>query len=384
MLIGVPRESQPDETRVALVPETVKRLKRNGFSIRVESGAGFGSAFDDASYEAAGAEISSDRSAVLGADLVTCINPLEADDVALLKEGGCLLGFLRPSTEPDFVKTLVERKSHAFSFDLVPRITRAQAMDVLSSMATVAGYRATLMGAEACPKFWPMLMTAAGTIKPANVLVVGAGVAGLQAIATAKRLGAVVWSYDIRPEVKEQIESLGARFVELEGIEGGATEGGYAKEQSKEQQAKQAELLGNKVAECDVVITTAAIPGRPAPKIIDAATVHRMARGSVVVDIAAETGGNCELTQAGQQVVTEGGVTILGPVNLAASMPQPASQMYSRNIAAILPEFTKDGELNLDLENEVVDGSLFLHGGKVRHEATAKALGMNVEQGGAS
>ncbi len=366
----------PGETRVALVPETVKRLVKQGHELVIEKGAGIESAASDADYEKAGGRMGS-RAEALGADIIAVQNPLDAAEVSSLKKGALLVGLLRPTANADFVKALSEREVDSLSFDLVPRITRAQSMDVLSSMATVAGYRATLLGAEACPKFFPMLMTAAGTVRPAQVLVIGAGVAGLQAIATAHRLGAIVYSYDVRPAVKEQVESLGARFVELKDDVGGEGEGGYAKEQTAEQQAKQAALLGDTIADSDVVITTAAIPGRPAPKIIQDDAVNRMKHGSVIVDIAAETGGNCVLTKTGETVITDGGVKILGPVNLPAAMPVPSSQMYSRNVLSLLGEcLTKEGGLELDPTGDVLCGALLTLKGEVRHAPTREVLGL--------
>jgi NAD(P) transhydrogenase subunit alpha len=376
VLIGVPKETLPGETRVALVPETAKRLVKQGHEVVVETTAGVASAADDAEYEKAGARVGS-RADALGADIVAVQNPFEAAEVGSMKKGALLVGLLRPAANAEFAKALAEKGVDSLSFDLVPRITRAQSMDVLSSMATVAGYRATLLGAEACPKFFPMLMTAAGTVRPAQVLVIGAGVAGLQAIATAHRLGAVVYSYDVRPAVKEQVESLGARFVELKDDVGGEGEGGYAKEQTAEQQAKQAALLADTIADSDVVITTAAIPGRPAPKIIQEDAVNRMKHGSVIVDIAAETGGNCVLTKTGETVVTDGGVKILGPVNLPASMPVPSSQMYSRNVLSLLGEcLTKDGGLELDPTGDVLSGALLTLNGELRHAPTREVLGL--------
>jgi NAD(P) transhydrogenase subunit alpha len=376
MRIGVPKETLQGETRVALVPETIKRLAKQGHETVVEAGAGVSSSVLDDDYREVGARVGG-RDEALGADIVCVVNPLDPADVGKLRSGALLVGLLRPTAHGEFVKALADRKVDSLSFDLVPRITRAQSMDVLSSMATCAGYRATILGAEACPKFFPMLMTAAGTVRPAQVLVIGAGVAGLQAIATSHRLGAVVYSYDVRPAVKEQVESLGARFVELEEDVGGEGEGGYAQEQTAEQQARQAALLADAIADADVVITTAAIPGRPAPKIIQEDAVGRMRHGSVIVDIAAETGGNCVLTRAGETVVTDGGVTILGPVNIPAAMPVPASQMYSRNVLSLLGEcLTKEGGLELDPEGDVLCGALLTLDGEVRHPQTREILGL--------
>lgn len=382
MQIGVPREALAEETRVALVPESAKRLTSKGHAVVVEAGAGEDAGIGDDEYRKAGAQVA-ERGGALGADLVLVVNPIPEEEVARLRQGSALLGLLRPVAHAELMRALAQRRISALSFDGVPRITRAQAMDVLSSMATVAGYRAALIGAGHCPRFFPMLMTAAGTVTPATVLVIGAGVAGLQAIATAHRLGAVVQSYDLRPAVKEQVESLGARFVELKGsdIGGGETEGGYAKEQTAEQQERQRQLLADTIAAAHVVITTAQVPGRPAPRIIDSATVARMRPGSVIVDIAAESGGNCELTRPGEVTRTEGGVTIAGPLNLPATMALPSSQMYSRNAEALLGELAPEKDLNLDLSNEICAGVLVTHDGEVLHADTRETLGLGAVAG---
>src|SRR5919197_672973 len=320
MRVGVPKESAPGERRVALVPEVVSRLVSGGFEVLVEAGAGDAASFPDAAYEEAGAGVGSDP---WGADAVVKVQAPSAEEAARRREGQILIGFLQPLTDREGIERLAGRGVTAFAMESIPRITRAQPMDALSSQATVSGYKATLLAAERLPKFFPMLMTAAGTVAPAKALVLGAGVAGLQAIATARRLGAVVTGFDVRPVVKEQVESLGASFLDL-GIRGEESEGGYARELTEEEQRRQQEELARVMADYDVVITTALVPGRPAPKLIPAATVAAMRTGSVIVDLAAEAGGNCELTEPGEVVEREG-VTIVGLVNLASSMPYHAS-----------------------------------------------------------
>jgi len=366
MRVAVPRETETGERRVALVPESVGRMTKEGVEVAVESGAGAASGFPDAAYEAAGATIAAGSDQALdGARVVVRVRPPTLAEVGRLPRGSALIGFLRPLTSPELMRALAAREVSAFSMEMVPRITRAQRMDALSSQATVAGYKAVLIAAAASGKFFPMLMTAAGTIPPAKVLVLGAGVAGLQAIATARRLGAVVQGFDIRPAVKEQVESLGATWVgiEMEEAEGA---GGYAKEVSEEAQLKEREHLHKLVSEADIVITTAQIPGKPAPILIERAAVEAMRPGSVIVDLAAETGGNCELTQPGEDV-DHNGVHILGPIELPATLPQHASQMYSRNVAALLGHLIAEGELKLDLEDEITSGCLVTHGGEIMH-----------------
>src|SRR6059058_800789 len=327
MKVGVPRETAPGERRVALVPESVKRLTGSGFEIELERGAGEAASFLDPAYEEAGAALVADP---YSADAVVKVQTPSAEEAERLREGQVLIGFLQPLTDREGIDRLAERGIVAFAMESIPRITRAQAMDALSSQATVSGYKAVLLAAERLPKFFPMLMTAAGTVAPAKVLVLGAGVAGLQAIATAHRLGAVVAGFDVRPVVKEQVESLGAKFLDL-GIIGEETAGGYARELTEDEQRRQQEALEQRLPDFDVVITTALVPGRPAPKLIPAGSVARMRPGSVIVDLAAETGGNCELTEPGE-VVERDGVTIVGLVNLASEMPFHASQLYSRNV----------------------------------------------------
>lgn len=368
MKVGVLKEAAGAERRVALVPESVGKLAPDGIAVAIESGAGEAAGFPDAHYEAAGAEIVADRAALLRAAdlLVTVGSPSfdgEQSDLSLLREGAAVIGFLNPLMQPELMQALARRHVSAFSMELIPRITRAQSMDALSSQATVAGYKATLLGATSLGKFFPMLMTAAGTIAPAKVLVLGAGVAGLQAIATARRLGAVVQGYDIRPAVQEQVESLGAQWVGM-AVEEAVGAGGYAKELSDEAKQRAAAHLQKLVGEADVVITTAQVPGRAAPRLITRAMVEGMRPGSVIVDLAAESGGNCELARAGEEVV-HAGVRVLGPVNLASTLPLHASQMYSRNVATLLKHLVKEGALTLDLDDEITRGALVTHAGEV-------------------
>jgi NAD(P) transhydrogenase subunit alpha len=338
---------------VALVPELVGRLVTSGFEVLVERGAGEAASFPDAAYDEAGARVLDDVYG--GADAVAKVQSPSEEEVARLREGQVLIGFLQPLTDPKGIERLAARGVTAFAMESIPRITRAQPMDALSSQATVSGYKATLIAADRLPKFFPMLMTAAGTVAPAKVLVLGAGVAGLQAVATARRLGAVVTGFDVRPVVREQIESLGANWLDL-GVVGEEAEGGYAQELSEEQQRRQQEELETRLPEFDVVITTALIPGRAAPRLIPASAVAAMKPGSVVVDLAAEAGGNCELTEPGEEVVREG-VTIIGPTNLPSSMPFHASQLYARNVSALLQHLAPEGELKLDFEDEITAGA---------------------------
>ncbi len=353
MQVGVPRETAPDERRVALVPDIVSRLTGAGFAVVVERGAGQAAGFPDSEYEAAGASMVDD---VLGnAEGVVMVQKPSAEQIGKLRSGDVLIAFLQPLTDTEGVERLRSQGVVAFAMESIPRITRAQPMDALSSQATVSGYKAVLLAAERLPKFFPMLTTAAGTVPPAKVLVLGAGVAGLQALATARRLGAVVSGFDVRPVVQEQVESLGATFLDL-GIRGEETEGGYATELTPEQQAQQQAALEERLPEFDVVITTAAVPGRPAPKLIPASAVRAMRPGSVIVDLAAETGGNCELTKPGEEIV-DSGVTIVGLVNLPSTMPAHASQLYARNVMALLQHLAPEGELKLDWDDEITAGA---------------------------
>ncbi|HVM60487.1 MAG TPA: Re/Si-specific NAD(P)(+) transhydrogenase subunit alpha [Verrucomicrobiae bacterium] len=369
MKIGIPKEIVSNERRVALVPESLAALGKLGLEVLVEDGAGAGAFFSNSDYEKAKAKIVSANVLFSDSDIVVKIhrpqeNPrLGKHEADALREGAVLIAFLYAAVNPDLVKRLAARKVTAFSMDAVPRISRAQSMDALSSQANVAGYKAVLIAAASLGKYLPMMTTAAGTIRPAKVLVLGAGVAGLQAIATARRLGAVVWGYDVRPVVKEQVESLGAKFLEFDlGIKDAQDKGGYAKELSDDAKRKQQQMLADKTKEFDVVITTALIPGRPAPRLITKETVAAMKPGSVIVDLAAETGGNCELTEADKEVVKHG-VTLIGPTNLPSTLPVHASQLYGRNVVELLKLLVKDGKLNLDFSDEIIKGACVTHNG---------------------
>jgi proton-translocating NAD(P)+ transhydrogenase subunit alpha len=351
MRVGVVRETAQGERRVALVPETVAKLTAAGFELVVEPAAGAAASFPDDAYRDAGAELG----APWEADAVAKVRKPDADEIARLHEGQLLIGFLDPLADREGVERLAARGVVAFAMESIPRITRAQSMDALSSQATVAGYRATLLGAEQLPRFFPMLMTAAGTVTPAKVLVIGAGVAGLQALATARRLGAVVTGFDVRPVVREQIESVGANWLDL-GVSGAEAEGGYARELTPEEMQAQQQALEARISEFDVVITTAAVPGRAAPKIIPTSAVRAMRPGSVIVDLAAETGGNCELTVPGE-IVESDGVTLVGSTNLPSTMPYHASMLYSRNVQALLVHLAPEGALNLDWSDEITAGA---------------------------
>jgi NAD(P) transhydrogenase subunit alpha len=351
MRVGVVRETAPGERRVALVPETVGKLQGAGFDVVVEAGAGEAASFPDDTYVAAGATIGSPWDA----DAVVKVRKPDEAEAARLRDGQILIGFLDPLADREGVERLAARGAIAFAMESVPRITRAQPMDALSSQATVGGYKAALLAAEHLPRFFPMLMTAAGTVPPAKVLVIGAGVAGLQAIATARRLGAVVTGFDVRPVVREQIESLGANWLDL-GVTGAEAEGGYARELTPEEMQDQQRALEERISDFDVVITTAAVPGRAAPKIIPASAVRAMRTGSVIVDLAADTGGNCELTVPGE-VVERDGVALVGITNLPSTMPYHASTLYSRNVQALLVHLAPGGELALDWSDEITSGA---------------------------
>jgi NAD(P) transhydrogenase subunit alpha len=353
--VAVPKETEAGERRVALIPDSVGRLVGAGFTIAVEQGAGESAGFPDAEYAGAGADVVARGELLAGADAVVRVAKPSADEIAELAPGTVLIGFLSPLSDPAGIDRLAARGVVAFAMESIPRITRAQSMDALSSQANVAGYKAALIAADRLPRFFPLLMTAAGTVAPAKVLVLGAGVAGLQAIATARRLGAVVTAFDVRPVVQEQVESLGATFLDL-GVRSEETEGGYARELSEDEQRQQQDALTEKIPEFDAVITTALIPGRPAPKLIPATAVRGMRLGSVIVDLAAEAGGNCELTEPGEEVVREG-VTIVGPTNLATTMPYHASQLYARNVTAVLQHLAPEGRLALDFEDEITAGA---------------------------
>ena len=381
MLVGVPKETFPGEHRVAMVPALVPALKKTGMEVVLERGAGVVAGYPDEEYEKQGARVA-DRREVFAADVIAHVRCLGANlqagrgDLELVRRNQALIGFSDPLGEPAAARELAEKGVTQFSMELIPRITRAQSMDALSSMATVAGYQAVLLAATALPKMFPMMMTAAGTITPAKVLVIGAGVAGLQAISTARRLGAVVLGYDVRPIVKEQIESLGAKFLELP-LETAQAEGagGYAKEQSAEFLAKQQEMLKRAVAEQDVVITTAAIPGKKAPTLLTREMVEAMRPGSVVVDLAAERGGNCELTKPGE-TVHYNGVAILGPANLPSEVPYHASQLYAKNVVTLLLHLVKSGQLSLNLEDEITRETLVCRDGQVVQPRVREILGL--------
>jgi NAD(P) transhydrogenase subunit alpha len=368
----VPRETRPGERRVALVPDAVAALAAAGREIVLEHDAGAAAGYGDEAYTNAGARIAPDAKALYGeADIVLKVAAPTAAELPLLRSGQALVAFLNPLGDAAGMEALAATGASAFSMELIPRITRAQAMDALSSQATVAGYHAVLLGAVALPRFFPLLMTAAGTVTPARVLVLGAGVAGLQAIATARRLGAVVSAFDVRPVVREQVESLGARFLEIELPDADTeTSGGYAKALSEEAHRLEQELVTTHVGESDVVVTTALIPGRPAPELITAEAVAGMRAGSVIVDLAAEAGGNCALTSPGETVV-RAGVTIIGTLNLPSAMPQHASQLYARNVGALLGHLAPDGELAIDAADEITGATLVCQGGQVVHPSLA-------------
>lgn len=384
MIVGVAKETFPGERRVALVPANVPLLTKAGLEVRVEPGAGVEAGYPDAEYADKGAAIAADRSAVFAADILLQVRTAGANaaafpaDLPLLRKGQVVVGACDPLGSPAASQQMATSGVMLFALELLPRITRAQAMDILSSMATVAGYRAVLLAATALPKLFPMMMTAAGTLAPARVLVVGAGVAGLQAIATARKLGGVVSAYDVRPAVKEQVQSLGAKFVELE-LETGAAEtaGGYAREMNEEFLRRQRELMGRVVAESDVVITTASVPGKKSPVLVTSDMVARMSPGSVIVDLAAERGGNCELTRADETVVS-GGVTILGPTDLPSQAPYHASQMFGRNVANFVLNLIdkKTGALRSAEDDEIIRDTLVARDGQVVHPRVAELLGL--------
>jgi H+-translocating NAD(P) transhydrogenase subunit alpha len=381
MNVVVLRETQPGEARAALMPESVKKLVDLKCIVQVERGAGLAAARTDDDYREAGAEVSGDREALLaGADVLAAVNRPSAEDLARLKNGAVVIGFLRPLDEPNALLPALDRGLTTFSVELIPRITRAQAMDALSSMATVAGYKAVLIGAAHIPRMFPLLMTAAGTVPPARVLVLGAGVAGLQAIATARRLGAVVEGYDVRAAAGEQVKSLGATFLEVD-LGGIKTEdaGGYAVELSDEAMNRGRALIAEHAKTADVVITTAQVPGRRAPLLMTEEAVNGMKRGSIVVDLAGSTGGNCALSQADVTVEREG-VTIVAPTNLPATVPVHASQLYSRNLTAFLSLLIKNGELQIDMKDDVVGPSCVTHQGEVVNQRVAASLAARTDR----
>jgi NAD(P) transhydrogenase subunit alpha len=369
VVVGVLTETPPAETRVAVVPEIAAKLKAAGARVFLQRGAGTAAHFPDASY--IDAEFGDAAAILASADVLLKVQPPSLAEVGALRTGAVVIGYMQAYARPDLVRALKDRGVTSFAMELVPRISRAQSMDALSSQASVAGYKAALIAANVLERFLPMLTTAAGTIRPASVLVIGAGVAGLQAIATAKRLGAVVEAYDVRSATKDQVKSLGAKFIETGVSAEGA--GGYARELNPDEMAKQQAVLDARIAASDAVISTASVPGRAAPRIITRAAVERMKAGSVIVDVAAEQGGNCELTRPGETVV-HGGVKIVGPLNLPASLPYHASEMYSRNLFNFLKPALEKGELAIDWNDEVFAGAVLTHGGQIKHEATRKSV----------
>jgi len=380
MKIGVPRETAQGESRVALTPQAAGQLVGSGSEVLVQAGAGEASFLSDDAYREAGATIVEDAPSVYSqADLVLRVGRPSDEEIEMLREGTVLIGTLGTLASPKVAEKLAARGVTAISMDAIPRITRAQSMDTLSSQATVGGYKAVLIAAERLPKFMPLLTTAAGTVRPARGIIMGAGVAGLMAIGTARRLGAVVEATDVRPVVKEQVESLGGTFIEVEMTDEekaqAETAAGYAREMSDDYKRRQAELIAERVKEADFIITTALIPGRPAPKLVTEEMVKSMKPGSVIVDMAAEMGGNCELTEPGKEVVKHG-VRIIGHLNLPATMPGSSTQMYAKNIQTLVNHLVKDGSLDLDFGDEITRGATITHAGKVIHEATAKALGI--------
>ena len=374
MRIGVPTETAEGERRVALVPEVVRKLTGQDLEVVVQRGAGGAALIPDSQYEDAGAQMIDDAGGVFGCDVCVKVASPSAEETARLKSDSVLIGFLAPLTNGEGIRALAEAGVTSFAMEAIPRISRAQAMDALSSQANISGYRSALIGAQELGRFFPMLMTAAGTIRPATVLVIGAGVAGLQAIATARRLGAVVQGFDVRAAVKEQVQSLGATFLEFDL--GGDLEGtgGYAKELTPEQQARQQELMAEAIGKCDVVITTAAVPGRRAPILVTEQAVRLMKPGSVIVDLAAETGGNCELTEPGESILRHD-VKILGPLNVPSTMAEHASQLYARNIQALLDLMVDEGALKLDFDDEVIAGACITRDGEIVHEGAKAAAG---------
>lgn len=382
LTVGVPKEIVEGERRVALIPDTVQRLTGQGLTVLIERGAGEGSLFADQAYEDAGATLVDGAAAIYDrADIVCKVQRPEIGDgssseLKLAKQGQVLVAFLAALNHPEGIQALADQGITAFGMEAIPRTTRAQSMDALSSQSNIAGYKAVVMASDHLGKLFPMLMTAAGTIAPSKVLVIGAGVAGLQAIATARRLGAVVEAYDTRPVVKEQVESLGAKFVEVQAPESDTQDaGGYAKEASPELLRRQQEVLAERCARSDVIVTTALVPGRPAPRLISAETVAAMPAGSVIIDLAAENGGNCELTKKGETVV-EHGVTIIGPTNLPSEVPTHSSQMYARNVQSLLGLLVKDGQLNLDFSDDIIDATCLTHDGEIRYAPVRERLGL--------
>lgn len=372
--LGIPNQSNDGETRVNLAPDAVRRLSAMGVSAILEAGAGELAGFPDRAFSEAGATIAADAKQAWSSDIVATIRPPSAREVGAMKEGAVLISMLRPLVNHDLVRACAGRSITALSYDLVPRITRAQAVDVLSAMASIAGYKAAILAAAHASRMFPMLMTAAGTATPVRVFIIGAGVAGLQAIATCKRLGAIVEAFDLRPAVKEEVQSLGARFVQFD-VEAREAAGGYAAEQSDAAQARQRQQMKKVIAESDVVITTAMVPGKPAPRLIDDDMVRAMRAGSVIVDLAAEAGGNCALTKPGETII-EHGVSIIGETNLAATVPYHASQMLSRILTTLVSWIVKDKSLAINFDDKVIDAMTVVHDGEVREPRVREAMGL--------
>jgi len=380
MKIAVTKEIEVGERRVALIPDIVSRLVKQGWEIHVEAGAGEAAFFSDRAYEEAGATIIADKATLWqSADIITKVSALKEEELPLLPKGKSVIGLLDPLGKPELIQTLAEQGINSFALELMPRTSRAQSMDALSSQGNIAGYKAVLLGATALPKFFPMLTTAAGTIRPATVFIIGVGVAGLQAIATARRLGALVEAFDIRPEVKEQVQSLGADFVEMSFEEETTTEEGYAKEVSKDAKQQSQELIAKHVAKADVVITTAQVQGKRAPQLVTNDMIKQMKPGSVIVDLAGEQGGNCEPTEAGKDIQVEPGVTVIGPINLPSSLPIHASQMYSKNVSTLLQYLVKEEQMQLDFEDDIIDSICLTHDGELRNQRVKDILAAKTE-----
>ncbi len=373
MKIAVTKEIEVGERRVALIPDIVSRLVKKGWEIEVEAGAGEAGFFSDRAYEEAGATIIADKATLWqNADIITKVAPLKDEELSLLPKGKSIIGLLNPFGKPEQIQTLAEKGVNAFSLELMPRTSRAQSMDALSSQANIAGYKAVLIASAALPKFFPMLTTAAGTIRPAMVFVIGVGVAGLQAIATARRLGALVEAFDIRPEVKEQVASLGGKFVEM-------TEETTTQEVSQDSKQKSQELIAKHVATADIVITTAQVQGKRAPQLVTSEMIKQMKPGSVIVDLAGEQGGNCEPTEAGKDIQVEPGITVIGPINLPSSLPIHASQLYSKNISTLLEYLVKEEQMQIDFEDDIISSICLTYDGELRNQRVKDILGLKTQ-----
>ncbi len=380
MKVAVTKEIEVGENRVALIPDVVSRLVKQSWEIHVEAGAGEAAFFSDRDYEQAGATIVNDKATLWqNADIIVKVSSLKEEELPLLESGKSLVGLLDPLGQPELIQQLADKGINTFSLELMPRTSRAQSMDALSSQGNIAGYKAALLGASALPKFFPMLTTAAGTIRPATVFVIGVGVAGLQAIATARRLGALVEAFDIRPEVKEQVQSLGAEFVEMELQEDTTTKDGYAKEVSQDSKQQSQQLIAQHVATADVVITTAQVQGKRAPLLVTNDMIKEMKPGSVIVDLAGEQGGNCEPTEAGKDIQLDPGITLISPINLPSSLPVHASQMYSKNISTLLQYLVKEEQMQMDFEDDIIDSICLTYNGELRNQRVKDILASKTE-----